>query len=112
MTTAKLEIVKIEDHEGSGYCSACGRDNLRWIVTLSDGTRVGTECAKAVLGWKPTPAGYTWVTNFRAVAERTNRYGEHEVLWQHKTGTQTRLTVNGILCTVGGARADWDRAEA
>jgi len=41
--TRKLHVVKVEDREGTGTCTACGREGLRWIVTLSDGTQVGTE---------------------------------------------------------------------
>ena len=69
MSTATVTLVKIEDHEGNGECRECGRTGLRWIATLSDGTHVGTECAKQILGWKPTPKTYTWVADFTAIAK-------------------------------------------
>jgi hypothetical protein len=104
--TARLHIVKIEDHEGDGTCTACGREGLRWIVTLSDGTQVGTECTKRVTGAKPAPKSYTWVGDFRIVAEH-DEYGTSYVLWQHKDGRETRETRDGTLTAVGGIRQAW-----
>lgn len=108
MTTTKIHLVKIEDHEGDGTCAACGREGLRWIAVLSDGTQVGTECAKAVLGYRPTPKSYAWVADYTPVAEFTE-YGETFVMWQHKRSAQTAETRNGVLSSVGGVRAEWTR---
>lgn len=103
-----MTMVKIEDHEGNGHCSACQREGLRWIVTLSDGSQVGTECAKTIIGVKPDPKSYTWTADFTAVAEH-NEYGDTLVLWQHKNGTATRETRNGYLVAVGGRRRIWEK---
>ena len=102
----KLQVTKVTDHEGEGRCGQCGREGLRWVVSLSDGSAVGTECAKAVLGWKPATRDYAWTRDFRPVAEHAE-YGDSYVLWQHVTGTQTRTTTNGRLTSVGGQRDYW-----
>lgn len=107
-TAAKMSIVRIDDHEGDGDCSSCGRTGLRWIATLSDGTHVGLECAKKILGWKPAPTSYNWIADFSPVAERVE-FGETFVLWQHKTRNQTRETCNSVLISVGGCRANWTK---
>lgn len=107
MPMTELRIVKIEDHEGDGTCSECGREGLRWIATLTDGTRVGTECAKKVTGCKPAPKSYTWVTGYTPVAEHTDR-DTAWVLWQHQNG-RTALTLNGALWQMGGARQEWTK---
>ncbi len=115
MTTAtatKLTIARIDDHEGDGDCSNCGRTGLRWIATLSDGSKVGLECAKKLLGFRPAPAAYQWVGFFEPVAEHVERYGYDTVtwvLWQRKGGAETRETRNGVLMTVGGCRKDWTK---
>jgi hypothetical protein len=106
--TPRLTISKIEDHEGNGRCSACDREGLRWICTLSDSTTVGTECAKKLVGYKPAPKQYQWVADFAPGAEH-NDHGVVYVMWQHKSGNATRETRNGHLSTVGGVGADWDR---
>lgn len=137
MTTPKLTITKIEDHEGNGHCTACGRENLRWICTLSDSTKVGTECAKKVLGWKPQPPcplagdgscvagpeaptvrpawlglGATGRKHYNwipdfVIVAEHNERGTHFVKWQHKTTRETRETRDGGLTAVGGVRRDW-----
>jgi len=106
--TQTVHMVKIEDHEGEGRCGACQREGLRWIVTMSDGSQVGTECAKRVMGFKPAPKTYAWVEHFTPVAEHTE-YRQTYVLWQHKAGTATRETMNGTLMAVGGVRQTWER---
>lgn len=111
--TENLKVEKIEDHEGDGTCGHCGREGLRWIATLSDGSRCGLECAKRVLGFKPAPTAYKWVSDFTQVAEyrEVNSYGDTLavwVLWQHKRGNATRETRDGFLQSVGGMRAAWE----
>lgn len=112
-TTAHLTITRIEDREGEGDCSHCQRTGLRWIVILSDGTAVGVECAKKVLGYKPAPKSYQWVQHFTVEATKVERWpnGEetHWAMWTRKDGRETRETSNGVLVTVGGVRADWTR---
>ena len=108
MSIATIRIAKIEVFEGTGECSACGRVGLRWIATLTDGTRVGLECAKKILGFKPAPTKYRWVEDFQIIAEH-GEYGEHHALWRHKSGGQTRETVNGVLIRVGGCQTAWEK---
>lgn len=104
-TTKAPTLVKIEDHEGDGTCGACGREGLRWVATLSDDSTVGMECAKAVMGFKPAPKDYKWTADYRPVAKHVTGYGAAVVLWEHKIGGPSRLTVDGRLTVVGGAQA-------
>ena len=106
--TNTLTITKIEDHEGNGHCGHCDRDNLRWICTLTDGTQVGTECAKKILGWKPSPKNYQWISDFQIVAEHIEADTTF-VMWQQKDGRETRETRNGGLVSIGGIRSDWTK---
>lgn len=103
-----LKLTKIEDREYEGRCGSCGRENLRWIATLSDGTEAGLECTKKLLGYRPTVTNYQWTEHFTAVAEHTESTDVY-VLWQAKRGRETRETRNGVLMSVGGARADWQK---
>lgn len=103
-----LHIEKIEDYEGGGFCSACQKDNLRWIVTLSDGQKIGTECAKKALGYAPKPAAYSWIKDYKPIREYKDKW-ETAVVWKHKTGTNTRLTVNGHLQMTGGGLQEFER---
>jgi hypothetical protein len=108
MTTTRPTITRYEDHEGDGTCGACGREGLRWIARLSDGSGIGTECAKAVLGYTVARKDYAWTTDFAPVATVVE-YGETLVLWQSKSGSQTRETRDGRLVKVGGARKEWQQ---
>jgi hypothetical protein len=108
-TTTRPRLVKIEDHEGYGICHECRREGLRWVAVLSDGTQVGTECAKRVLGFKLAPKDYNWAADFTPVAEYVD-CGDMFVLWQHKQRpTLDRSTLNGRLFAVNGVRAEWQR---
>ena len=111
MTTSALHVTKIEDHEGFGRCGHCDRENLRWIVVLSDGTRVGTECAKRVLGINVKPNDYTWLTDYDLVAEHVTAH-ETFALYQLRGGTRTRLAINGHLAVNGNGRAYFERYAA
>jgi hypothetical protein len=93
-TTATLHITRYEDHEYDGTCGTCGREGLRWIVVLSDGSRVGVECTKRVLGWKPAPRDYTWVAGMTVAAEAT-RYGATFAVWAPATGHRFIVTQDG-----------------
>lgn len=107
MAPSTVKIAKVEDHEGFGRCQECDREGLRWVITLSDGRQVGSECAKQALGFRIRPSEHSWVTGFDAVAEHVE-YGETRVLWQSKTGAQSRETRSGLLVRVGGARREWE----
>lgn len=99
-TTAPLTAWKIEDHEGAGECQQCGKTGLRWVTLLSDGSRVGGECAKRLLGWAPTKASFGWVTGKRAIAERTD-HGDHFALWTDEASRAGIITRNGVAVTQG-----------
>lgn len=112
--TTTLHIAIIEDHEGDGECGNCGRTGLRWIATLSDGSKVGVECAKKLLGYRPTTKSFDWVQYFRVEAEHveTAPNGEQTfwAMWVRKDGrTETRETRDGYLVAVGGVRTDWTK---
>jgi hypothetical protein len=107
-TATKVHAVKIEDYEGNGACAECGRESLRWIVTLSDGTQVGVECSAKVCGEKFARKTYVWTAEFAPVAEYCDATGAY-VLWQHKAGAETRTTRNGLLIGIGGQRAAWQK---
>lgn len=101
-------ILKVQDHEGDGRCQACGREGLRWIATLTDGTTVGLECAKKATGLTPPTANQVaWTAHFTPIAQH-NDGADAFALWQHVTGQQTRETRNGHLTAVGGARQTWE----
>lgn len=102
----KITLVKIEDREFEGRCGECGRCGLRWVAIMSDGSAVGLECAKKVMGYRPAPAKYQWVEFYDAIAEHREGAFIH-VLWQRKNGHETRETRGGHLVSVGGARRDW-----
>lgn len=98
----KLHITKIEDHEGFGRCSECGRENLRWIVVLSDGTRVGTECAKKVCGIAVNTRKLGWLASCTEIDEYSTKW-ETFTLYAHKTiEGRTLLAINGVLYNLGG----------
>ncbi len=108
--TPKPTVSHIEDHEGTGECSACPRTGLRWIVVLSDGTKVGTECAKKITGTAvaATPKSHGWIHLFEVAATHVE-HGVTYALWKRIGGTATRETRNGHLTAVGGVEADWIR---
>lgn len=83
-TQTKLTVETIEDHEFEGRCGHCGRENVRWIVCLSDGSKVGIECSKKLLGYKIQPKTYNWMPDFELVATYRD-YGAVHALYQHKT---------------------------
>ncbi|URM87337.1 hypothetical protein SEA_BANQUO_6 [Gordonia phage Banquo] len=99
MTTTKLTVTKYEDAEGDGRCQQCGREGLRWLAVLSDGSRCGVECAKAVVGFKPAPKAYRWIAGCEVVAEWCE-CGATFVLY--RDGAVGRLAMNGSLMTVAG----------
>lgn len=99
-----------EDHEGDGTCSRCQREGIRWIAVLTDGTRVGGECAKKVLGHNiPSAKRLNWLAKFRP-AEMWTFCGKSYVRWVHVNPevAQDRLTIDGVLWQVGGVKPDMD----
>jgi hypothetical protein len=90
-TAARVTVMFVEDCEGDGTCLACGREGLRWILVLSDGSRVGSECAKAILG------SYTWINDYTALGYTVNPQGECVRVWKHKRANAFALTVDGVM---------------
>lgn len=107
-TAAKVTIEIIRDCEGDGRCGACGREGLRWVAQLSDGSNVGLECAKRVLGFKPAPKSYNWQAAF-TLTETRRTYGAFWGLWVSESGKAAAVTLNGNLQCSGGA--EWVRKQ-
>jgi hypothetical protein len=105
-TTTKVNIEVIRDHEGDGRCGVCGREGLRWVAYLSDGRQVGMECAKPIIGFRPTPKSYQWVADFEEIASYSE-CGSTCTLYRHKRRAQTAWARDGFLVAVGGAEQDW-----
>lgn len=103
-TTSTPHVVRVQDADGEGTCSSCGREGLRWVVTLSDDSTVGSECAKKALGWTVQPARYRWTCGAVPVAPYTER-DVTWVLWEKLGGTLSSR--NGHLMAIGGQRAEW-----
>lgn len=102
-----LHVTMIRDAEGFGRCSHCDREGLRWIVTLSDGTNVGQGCAREILGYAVSARGVAWQSEFVPTASHTEGPDTY-VLWARRDGRpETRITRNGLLTMVGGARVMW-----
>ena len=100
-------LIRVEDHEYEGTCGHCGREGLRWIAILSDGSAWGTACTKKALGLAvPTPRNLFWLEDYTPAAEHTEG-GVTFVLWQHKRSSATNETRNGHLTTIGGVRRTW-----
>lgn len=107
-TTARRTTVShITDEEGTGTCSACDREGLRWLVHFNqDQLPVGLECAKKVLGFKPAPKTYNWMEGYsltRTIVECEGR--PMAVTWNLYTNAAGRTvsTRNGVLQVIGGA---------
>lgn len=98
---ADVTVWKVVDHEGDGECQHCGKTGLRWVVYLSDGSRVGGECAKRIVGWAPTRSKFVWLEGLQIVAEGELSPTQHLVLWQSTSGTVGRISMNGHLTTTG-----------
>lgn len=101
MNTTQTTITKFEDHEGYGLCTACGREGLRWIAVLSDGSAVGSECAKRKTGVPmPAPSKLAWLKGKRVVAEHATKW-ETTVLYRSESGRYA-LAINGVCQQFGG----------
>jgi hypothetical protein len=106
MNPNRATLVRVDDREGQGSCGACGREGLRWVAILSDGSAVGLECARAVIGYRPARRDYSWMADYRPVAEHRD-CGDVLVLWERDG--RTRETANGHLTAAGGVRREWER---
>lgn len=98
--TAKLHIELIRDCEGAGRCGACQREGLRWVAQLSDGSHVGLECAKKVLGFRPAPKAYNWIADYTLTGTHTTPW-ETVGFWTSKDGRSAAITVNGAAHQFG-----------
>jgi hypothetical protein len=74
-------VIRVEDHEGTGTCGHCGREGLRWIAVMSDGSMIGTSCAKKLMGFNVTAKTVTDLKGFVVTAEWRNRFNDLYVLW-------------------------------
>lgn len=105
-----LSIRMIHDREFTGDCGSCTRTGLRWVAELSDGSFVGLECAKKVLGFKPLPKTYNWMEGYTLTATYIEcagtRYEVTHALYIHPV-KGTAATRAGVPTTFGGARAEW-----
>ncbi len=106
MTT--LTVWRVEDHEGNGECQRCGRTGLRWVTYLSDGSRVGGECVKRLMGWAPTAKNFSWLTGMTLVAE-ADSCGDRFTLWRSGRGGYGVVARNGIAQVSGSF--DWAQSE-
>lgn len=97
-----VKVLKVEDFDGTGVCGHCGREGLRWVVTMTDGSQIGASCARKAMGIKVSTARLAWTAKFEVIAT----HGEF-ALWQHVGGVQTRTTQSGVLMAVGGQREEW-----
>lgn len=106
-TTTALTVSHISDEDGFGTCAACDREGLRWLVHFNgDHLPVGLECAKRVLGFRPTPKTYNWMQGFTPTRTLVEAEGtRHQVTWVLYTNAQGRTasTRNGNLQAMGGA---------
>lgn len=103
MTT--LTVWRVEDHEGTGECQRCGKTGLRWVTYLSDGSRVGGECAKRLMGWAPTKKNFSWVTGMTLLAEGDMSKTQRVALWQREGTAWAAISVNGNATAFGGIKA-------
>lgn len=101
-TAAKLTIEVIRDCEGEGRCGACDREGLRWVAQLSDGSNVGLECAKRVLGFKPAPKSYNWQADY-TLKGTLSKGAEFFGVWIHTNGRAAAITRNGVMVCNGPA---------
>lgn len=101
MTTTKLSIAKVLDREGEGCCQECGRTNVRWVAVLSDGSTVGSECAKKITGQVFSPAKYAPLTGATEIASGID-CGSTWTLFAN--GTRGILTLNGLPQVVGSLK--------
>lgn len=112
MNTDTLHVIRVEDHEGDGICGHCGREGLRWIVVMSDGSSIGSGCMKRALGIPaPAPKSYSWVSNYDLVDSRETRYDGTYHLHVRKDGRAAVIARNHVAMVQGPAdsiRKEWE----
>lgn len=99
--SSKITVVRVEDHEYDGTCGMCGKEGVRWMVVLDDGSQVGGECAKKILGWAPTSKKFSWVTGMTPVISASGRMDGNVTVWKHENGVRGAISVNGHPQTFG-----------
>lgn len=109
MTDTKPTVIRVEDREHEGTCGLCGKEGVRWIVVLDDGSQVGGECAKKILGWAPTAKKFSWVTGMTPTLTADCGIDGTVVLWTSESGRRAALSVNGHPQTFGPT--EWIRAQ-
>ena len=95
----KLTVVKVLDREHEGVCQECDKQNLRWILVLSDGSTVGIECAKKLTGAAFTAKKVEWVAGAVEVASGMD-CGATVVLYRRGDGAV--IAVDGRPMMTGG----------
>lgn len=104
--TATVEVVEVQDHEGFGVCGHCGREGLRWIVVLSDGTSLGSGCMKKVLGWNVAPKKIQWAAGY----EKSLDLAENLALYTHKARPEFGVIARGPFLQASGP-TEWLRRQ-
>jgi hypothetical protein len=105
------QLVRIEDRSGTGTCGCCGREGLRWVYFLTDGTFVGSECAKKIMGHAIEPRSHARLTDFHVIAEHQNKFGVTYLLWEHNLGGYYSETIDGKVKRHGSdeLRKSWTK---
>lgn len=89
-------VVRIEDAGGTGQCGCCNREGLRWVAVMSDGSFLGTACAKKSVGFVIVSKDVDRLRGFTVVAERRNKFGNGVyVLWHSESLGTYAETFNG-----------------
>ena len=104
-----LTVWRVEDHEGNGECQRCGKTGLRWVTYLSDGSRVGGECVKRLMGWAPTARNFSWLTGMSLVSEGDLSPTQRMTLWRSQDGARGVMAINGKAYQSGAF--DWVQSE-
>ncbi|AYQ99345.1 hypothetical protein PBI_CANTARE_125 [Brevibacterium phage Cantare] len=102
-----VKVAYVENVEGDGMCGHCNRTNLKYVATMTDGSKVGLSCAKKLMGVTITPKDVKWASNYTVEATFIE-YGQTYALWVSDKG-QTRTTKNGLLVGIGGQRPVWEK---
>lgn len=106
-TTTRPTVSHITDAEGTGTCSACDREGLRWLVHFTgDQLPVGVECAKRVLGYTPARKNYTPLAGLTLTAQHDD-CGNSWALYVSEDGRRSIATLNGVPNIIGQAARHW-----
>jgi hypothetical protein len=102
MDMTKLTVAKVLDREHEGVCQECDKQNLRWVLVLSDGSMVGVECARKLTGEAFTAKKVEWVAGAVEVASGID-CGATVVLYRRGNGAV--IAVDGRPMMMGGMNA-------